>query len=75
VARVQKLKVEDLDRTVPFFDGRPMAIRLILWGALLHHAIHHRAQLILLTRLAGGTPPGIYGPTREEMEAMRSQSP
>jgi hypothetical protein len=23
-------------------------------------------------RLAGGTPPGLYGPTREEEAAMRS---
>jgi uncharacterized damage-inducible protein DinB len=43
----------------------------ILWFVLLHHAIHHRGQLVLLTRLAGGVPPGIYGPTREEMAAMR----
>jgi uncharacterized damage-inducible protein DinB len=70
VARVQKLKLEDFDRTVPFFDGRPMSIREILWGATLHHNIHHRGQLVLLCRQSGGTPIGIYGPTREEMEKM-----
>jgi uncharacterized damage-inducible protein DinB len=39
---------------------------------LLSHLIHHRGQLVLMTRLAGGTPPGMYGPTREEMAAMKN---
>jgi hypothetical protein len=26
-----------------------------------------------MVRLAGGTPPGIYGPNREEMAKMREQ--
>jgi len=70
VARVKALKPEALDQTTPFF-GRPMRNGDILWGALLHHGVHHRGQLVLLTRLAGGVPPGMYGPTREEMAAMR----
>ena len=73
MARLQKLKIEDLEDSITFFDGRPMTIRDILWGALLHHKIHHRAQLVLMCRMAGGTPPGLYGPNREEMQAMRAQ--
>ena len=77
VARVAKLGPADFDRTLPFFDGTPMSVRDILWGAVLHHGIHHRGQLVLLCRLAGGTPPGIYGPNREEwakmMEAMKAK--
>jgi uncharacterized damage-inducible protein DinB len=72
VARVRKLKPEDFDRSVPFFGGQPMTIRNILWGAMYAHNIHHRGQLSLMCRLAGGCPPGLYGPNREEMAAMRA---
>ena len=71
VARIRKLKPEDLDRKLAFFVG-DMSIREILWGGILSHGIHHRGQLSLMCRLAGGKSPGMYGPNREEMEAMRS---
>ncbi len=70
VARVKKLKPEDFDRSVPFFNGQPMRIREILWGAVLHHHIHHRGQLVLLCRQAGGSPIGVYGPNREDSLKM-----
>ena len=73
IEKVRRLTEADLDRMVPFFGGRPLPIRRILWDAVLHHMIHHRGQLVLMTRLAGGTPPGLYGPTREEMAAMRGR--
>ena len=77
VARLKTIGEADLDRTVPFFDGRPMSVRNIMWSATLHHLIHHRGQLMLMTRLAGGTPPGMYGPNREDylkmMEAMKAR--
>ena len=71
VARIRKLKPEDLDRSVPFSTG-PMPIRDILWGMIISHGIHHRGQLSLMCRLAGGQAPGLYGPNREEMAAMRA---
>ncbi len=67
------LKPEDLDRTIQFFTG-PMAIRDILWSAIMFHGIHHRGQLALMCRLAGGEAPGMYGPNREEMAAMRASA-
>lgn len=73
VERLRKLRQEELDESVTFFDGTPMTIREVLWYALLHHSIHHRAQLVLLARQAGGTPPGIYGPNREEMQAIQNK--
>lgn len=77
LARVQKLEGTDLHRKTPFFGGREIPITTILWDATLHHLIHHRGQLVLMTRLAGGTPPGMYGPNREEwtkmMEAMKAK--
>lgn len=71
--RLRNLKPEVLDEKVTFFDGTPMAVRDVLWYALLHHFIHHRAQLVLLCRQAGGAPPGLYGPNREELEAIRAR--
>jgi len=54
VARIRKLKPEDLDRSVPFFTGQPLPIRDILWSMIISHGIHHRGQLTLMCRLAGG---------------------
>jgi uncharacterized damage-inducible protein DinB len=73
VARIKKLKLEDLDRTIAFFTG-PMTIRDILWNAIVAHGIHHRGQLSLMCRLAGGQAPGLYGPNREEMAALRASA-
>lgn len=73
VARIRKLKPEDLDRSIQFFGG-PMPIRDILWGMIVFHGIHHRGQLALMCRLAGGQAPGLYGPNREESAAMRADA-
>jgi uncharacterized damage-inducible protein DinB len=73
IAKVRKLQETDLDRIIPFFGGRPMPIRRILWDALLHHSLHHRGQLVTMCRIAGGTPPGLYGPTLEETEARKAK--
>ena len=70
-ARIRKLTPEDLDRTIPFFT-RTMTVRDILWNAIMAHGIHHRGQLTLMCRLAGGQAPGLYGPNREETAAMRA---
>jgi uncharacterized damage-inducible protein DinB len=71
VARIRKLTPQDLDQTIQFFSG-PMTIRDIVWTFILAHGIHHRGQLTLMCRLAGGQCPGLYGPNREEMAAMRA---
>jgi uncharacterized damage-inducible protein DinB len=65
--RLKKLKVEDLDRSITFFNGRPIPIRNVLWDFMLLHAIHHRGQLTLMVREAGGKPAVMYGATRETM--------
>jgi len=73
VARLENLANDQLDESVTFFDGSRLTIRDVLWGPLLHHLIHHRGQLVLMCRMAGGPPPGIYGPNREEMLALRAK--
>jgi uncharacterized damage-inducible protein DinB len=70
VARVKKLGDADLERTLKFFDGSDMSIGIILLGAVFKHVIHHRGQLMLLNRMAGGSNPEVYGPTREQTEQM-----
>ena len=72
-ARLASLANERLAESVTFFDGRSMTIRDVLWNELLHHHMHHRGQLVLLCRMAGGTPPGLFGPNREEMRALQAK--
>jgi uncharacterized damage-inducible protein DinB len=71
VARIRRLTQADLDRELPFF-GRQVPIREILWDMIISHHVHHRGQLALMCRLAGGQTPGMYGPNREEMAAIRA---
>ena len=71
VARIRKLQPADLDRSVSFFSG-PRTIRDLLWDGIVSHMIHHRGQLTLMCRLAGGRAPGLYGPNREETAALRA---
>jgi uncharacterized damage-inducible protein DinB len=73
VARIKKLSPADLDRKIPFF-GQDLAIRDILWDMVICHGVHHRGQLALMCRLAGGQTPGLYGPNREESQAMRAKA-
>jgi len=72
-ARIRKMVPEDLERTIRFFTGEDLSGEEILWGAIFHN-IHHRGQLCLMCRLAGGVSPSIHGPNREEMAAFRAQS-
>ena len=73
VQRVRKLTPADLDRKITFFTGDQPTVRDILWVFLLHHMIHHRGQLTVLCRLAGGACPAPYGPNREQMAKLREQ--
>lgn len=67
VERVRGLRSEDLDREFPFFGGATISVRNVLWYPLLHHSIHHRGQVMMMIRMAGGVPSRVYGPNREEM--------
>jgi uncharacterized damage-inducible protein DinB len=42
---------------------------------LVHHQIHHRAQMTVLMRLQGLGLPGVYGPTKEEWSSYGMQPP
>jgi uncharacterized damage-inducible protein DinB len=74
VARIRALRPEDLDRQLTFFGLGPMPIRELLWTLVLMHGIHHRGQLTLMCRLAGGRPCAVYGPTREQMPLPKAKT-
>jgi uncharacterized damage-inducible protein DinB len=70
-ARIARLEPDDLNREIRYTDDAPRTIRRLLWGELLMHVVHHRGQLMLLCRLAGGVPPELFGRTREGTAAQR----
>jgi uncharacterized damage-inducible protein DinB len=74
VERVREIRAEDLDREFPFFDGKPISVRNVLWFPLLHHLIHHRGQLMMMIRMAHGVPSRVYGPNREDTAAMEAKA-
>jgi uncharacterized damage-inducible protein DinB len=73
VTRVARLGDADLDRTAKILDNE-VKVRDILWSPLFCHLIHHRGQLAMLCRQAGGVVPSIYGPSREQTEEMRARA-
>ena len=72
VARLQWLQDTDLKREIRYADGRSWTVRNLLWQKLLLHHVHHRGQLMLLCRLAGGVPPALFGRRREETPARQA---
>lgn len=64
--RLTDLDVADLGDEIRYGDGRLHTIRDLLWHHLLLHHVHHRGQLTVLCRLAGGVPPPLFGRRREE---------
>lgn len=69
--RLASLTVADLENKMQFF-GSTQTVSALLWNAMLLHSIHHRGQLSLLVRLAGGVVPQIFGPTREQSPPKRT---
>jgi uncharacterized damage-inducible protein DinB len=66
---VRGTREEDLSGTVRFFVA-PKTLgdvpKLHFLWFLLHDQIHHRGQLSVYLRMAGGKVPSIYGPTADE---------
>lgn len=66
---VRKTSDEQLRQPVTFFVApRTMGelTRMDAAWMLLHDQIHHRGQLTVYLRMAGGIVPSIYGPTLED---------
>ena len=65
--RLASLTVADLEKKMQFF-GSTASVSELLWNAMLLHSIHHRGQLSVLIRIAGGVVPPLFGPTREQSQ-------
>lgn len=67
--RIASASEEDLEKKVHFFTA-PKTMgeitRLEFAQFLLNDQIHHRGQLSVYLRMAGGKLPSIYGPTADE---------
>ena len=63
--RLNGYSAEDLDRPIKTFGG-DVPMRDHLWDFIVLHGAHHRGQLTMMIRQAGGKPAGMFGPTREE---------
>jgi uncharacterized damage-inducible protein DinB len=69
--RLSSLTASDLDKKMQFF-GATQTVSALLWDVMLLHLVHHRGQLSLLIRLAGGVVPPLFGPTREQSPPKRA---
>ncbi len=71
VAFAEQVTDEKMNEVVTVF-GMDMPVQA-LFHTLIQHQVHHRGQLTVLMRQAGLTVPGVYGPSKEEAEAMKAQ--
>ncbi|WP_433747622.1 DinB family protein [Falsibacillus pallidus] len=67
----EQVSDEKMNETVNLF-GREMKVQSV-FRLLIQHQAHHRGQLTVLMRQADLKVPGVYGPSKEEMEAMNAQ--
>ena len=69
VGKLESATDEQLNKTIrlPVGPGQIGDVRVMdaLW-MFFHDTIHHRGQLTVFSRLAGGRIPSIYGPTADE---------
>jgi uncharacterized damage-inducible protein DinB len=69
ITAVEKMPESRLFETVTFFTGPgqmgQVPVGELLWLMLLD-SIHHRGQLSVYIRMAGGKVPSIYGPSADE---------
>ena len=64
ITNLERLKDEDLSKTVEFAGHKSQADEFIL--KMLFDQIHHRGQLSVYVRMAGGKVPSIYGPSADD---------
>ncbi len=64
ISRLEKLPEKDLNNAVEFAGTKFTADEFMLM--MLFDQIHHRGQISVYVRLAGGKVPSIYGPSADD---------
>jgi uncharacterized damage-inducible protein DinB len=64
ISNLERLKEEDLLKTVEFAGVKTPVNEFFL--KMLFDQIHHRGQLSVYVRMAGGKVPSIYGPSADD---------
>ena len=64
IDRMQNISENDLCKTIEFGGAKFTADRFAMM--MLFDQVHHRGQLSVYTRLAGGKVPSIYGPSADD---------
>lgn len=67
----EQVSDDQMNKMVNLF-GMEMPFQAV-FRLLIQHQAHHRGQLTVLMRQAGLKVPGVYGPSKEEWEAMNAQ--
>ena len=63
---LSSLTAEQLAASIPLPGGRSIPAAALMWNGVLFHQIHHRGQLSVYIRMAGGKVPSIYGPSGDD---------
>jgi len=63
---LSSLTPQQLSASIPLPGGRSMPAAGLMWSGVLFHQIHHRGQLSVYIRMAGGKVPSIYGPSADD---------
>ena len=63
---LSSLTAEQLSASIPLPGGHSMPAAALMWSGVLFHQIHHRGQLSVYIRMAGGKVPSIYGPSGDD---------
>jgi uncharacterized damage-inducible protein DinB len=64
LSRLENVTETDLQKTVEFGGAKFPADEFILM--MMHDQIHHRGQLSVYVRMAGGKVPSVYGPSADD---------
>lgn len=64
IAKLRNIGVEGLEKEVEFAGSKSTAGQFVLF--ILLDQIHHRGQMTVYIRLAGGKVPSVYGPSADD---------
>ena len=64
ISKTENLSEAGMDKTIEFADAKFKADEFMLM--MLFDQIHHRGQMSVYIRLAGGKVPSVYGPSADD---------